>query len=84
MVVPSGPGLSTIDKDTKYWNALKEADFALPDSGFMVILATVFFGFKIKKLSGPKFLRFFLKEEVLRNKDVLFSVDPNVYESKKK
>ena len=81
MVVPSGPGLSTIDKDTKYWNALKGADFAIPDSGFMVILARFFFGLKIKKLSGPKFLRLFLKEEVLRTQGVLFSVDPSEKES---
>ena len=46
MVVPSGPGLSTIDKDVKYWDALKGADFAIPDSGFMVILARIFFGLK--------------------------------------
>ena len=50
MVVPSGPGLSAIDKDIKYWNALKGADFAIPDSSLMVILARVFFGLKIKKL----------------------------------
>jgi len=82
MVVPSGPGLATIDKDTRYWNALKGADFAIPDSGFMVILARVFFGLKFKKLSGPKFLRSFLKEEILQEKGVLFSVDPDDNESK--
>ena len=56
MVAPSGPGLSTIDINLQYWNALKGADFAIPDSGFMVILARFFFGLKIEKLSGPKFL----------------------------
>ena len=29
MAVPSGPGLSLIDKDRQYWNALKDADFAI-------------------------------------------------------
>lgn len=82
MVVPSGPGLSSIDKDFKYWEALKGADFAIPDSGLMVILARIFLGLKIKKLSGPKFIRSFLKEKVLRNKGVLFSVDPNDKELK--
>ena len=81
MVVPSGPGLSTIDQDEKYWNALKGADFSIPDSGFMVILARLFFGLKIKKLSGPKFLRSFLKEDVLRNECVIFCIDPNYKES---
>ena len=82
MVVPSGPGLSEIDKNFQYWNALKGADFAIPDSGLMIILARLFFNLKIKKLSGPKFLRLFLKEEVLKKQGVLFSVDPSEKESK--
>ena len=83
MVVPSGPGLSAIDKDIKYWDALTGADFAIPDSGFMVILARIFYGYKIKKLSGPKFFRKFINEKILHEKGMIFSVDPNVYESKK-
>jgi len=83
MVVPSGPGLSAIDKDIKYWNALKGADFAIPDSSLMVILARVFFGLKIKKLSGPKFFRKFINEKILHEKGMIFSLDPNDYESKK-
>ena len=83
MVAPSGPGLSTIDKDTKYWDALKGADFAIPDSGFMIILARIFYGYKIKKLSGPKFFRKFINEKILHEKGMLFSVGPNDYESKK-
>ena len=81
MIAPSGPGLSAIDKDIKYWDALKGADFAIPDSGFMVFLARLFFGLKIKKLSGPKFLRSLLKEDVLRNECVIFCIDPNNKES---
>ena len=33
MVIPSAPGLSTIFKDERYANAVKKADFALPDRG---------------------------------------------------
>ena len=83
MVAPSGPGLSTIDKDKKYWEALKGADFSIPDSGFMVILSRLFFGIKIKKFSGPKFFRKFINEKFLHEKGIIFSVDPNDYESKK-
>ena len=81
MVVPSGPGLATIDKDLKYYESLKGADFAIPDSSFMVILARLFFRKRIKKLSGPKFLRLFLKEDILKEKNVLFSIDPSNVES---
>ena len=51
MVVPSGPGLSVIDKDDRYYNALKSADFAIPDSGFMIILLRLFFNTNLKKMS---------------------------------
>ena len=81
MVVPSGPGLSTIDNDIRYWESLKGADFAIPDSGLMIILARLFFNLKIKKLSGPKFLRLFLKEDILKKEGVIFSIDPTVKES---
>ena len=82
MVVPSGPGLSSIDKDVKYWEALKGADFAIPDSGLMILLARLFFALKIKKLSGPKLLRLFLQENILQAEGVLFSIDPNDNASK--
>ena len=83
MVVPSGPGLSTIDKDVRYWDSLKGADFAIPDSGFMIILSRLFFNHKIHKLSGPKFFRKFITEKILHKKGMLFSLDPNDFESKK-
>jgi N-acetylglucosaminyldiphosphoundecaprenol N-acetyl-beta-D-mannosaminyltransferase len=81
MVVPSGPGLATIDFNVNYWNAINNSDFAIPDSSFMVILARLFFRKRIKKLSGPKFLRLFLKEDILKEKNVLFSIDPSNVES---
>jgi len=81
MVVPSGPGLSSIGKDLQYTEAVKNADFAIPDSGFMVLLLRWLKGIKIKKLSGFKFLNFFLKENFQKNE--LFLIDPNAYESKK-
>jgi len=81
MVVPSGPGLATIYNDLNYTEAVKNADFAIPDSGFMVLLLRWLKGIKIKKLSGFEFLNFFLKENFRKNE--LFLIDPNSYESKK-
>ena len=81
MVVPSGPGLATIDVDKKYWNALKNSDFAIPDSGFMVILYRLYFHRKIKKLSGPKFIKSFFREEKIRKQKNIFLIDPNHSES---
>lgn len=81
MVVPSGPGLATIDKNTKYYDALKNSDFALPDSGFMILLYRLFFNKSIQKLSGAKFIKEFLKEKDLKQQDVLFTIEPNTKES---
>ena len=83
MVAPSGPGLSNIDREKKYYIALKESDFAIPDSGLMVILARFFNNINLKKMSGPKFFRRFIKEEFLRQDNILFSIDPNNLESNK-
>jgi len=80
MVVPSGPGLSSIGKDLQYTEAVKNADFAIPDSGFLVFLLRWLKGIKIKKLSGFKFLNKFFKESFQKNE--LFLIDPNIEESK--
>ena len=77
MVVPSGPGLATIDQDNKYYSALRGAAFAIADSGFMVLILRLFFGYKIKKLSGLKFFRAFIKEKALQKEGALFCVDPS-------
>ena len=81
MMVPSGPGLATIDKDNKYWQAMKNSDFAIPDSGFMVLLYRLFMGQRIKKLSGAKFIKQFLNEPILTENNKLFMIDPSIEES---
>ncbi len=81
MVVPSGPGLAKIDKDKKYWEAIKNSDFAIPDSGFMVLLYRLFMGERIQKLSGAKFIKLFFDEPLLRRKNIIFSIDPSIEES---
>ena len=80
MVVPSGPGLATIDKDIRYSEAVQNADFAIPDSGYMVLLIKLFKGIKIKKLSGYGFLKHFFQEKFKKND--IFLIDPNKKESK--
>ena len=59
MHVPSGPGLATIGKDSRYTEAVQNSDFAIPDSSYMVLLLRWLKGIKIKKLSGYDFLRIF-------------------------
>jgi N-acetylglucosaminyldiphosphoundecaprenol N-acetyl-beta-D-mannosaminyltransferase len=77
MVVPAAPALATIPRDPNYHSALVNSDFAILDSGFLVLLLRYTKRIRLKRLSGLKFLRLFLEEEALRNERCLFLVDPN-------
>ena len=59
-MVPAAPALATIREDAEYHGALKDADFAIFDSGFMCLLLRLFKGVNVKKLSGLEFMRQFL------------------------
>ena len=80
MIVPSGPGLATIGKDLRYTEAVQYADFAIPDSKYMVFLLKVLKGVRINKFSGYLFLKHFFSEKIFG--DELFLIDPNERESK--
>ena len=38
MVVPSGPGLNTIEDDHTYYRSLRAADLVIADSGYMALI----------------------------------------------
>ena len=82
MVVPAAPALATIQVDRKYYKALLNCDFAIPDSGLMVLVLKIFKFIRIKKLSGLAFLDKFFNENILKEKQCLFLVDPNEKEAK--
>ena len=60
MHIPSGPGLATINKDDRYKRAIQSGDFAIPDSGYFVLLLRILKNIRIKKYSGQRFLKDFL------------------------
>lgn len=80
MVVPSGPGLETIKKDTVYYQSLLTADIVLPDSGYMALIWNTLHRPKLRRISGLEFLvAFFNDEEVKKMPFVL--VDPRPTEA---
>ena len=81
MVAPSGPGLATIGSDLRYTLAIKNSDFAIPDSGYMLLLLRLFKGIKIQKLSGYKFLKQFVNDESFIERD-LFLINPSEKDSR--
>jgi len=77
MVAPAAPALATITKDKEYHLALTNSDFAIPDSGLLVLLLKYLKKIRINKLSGLTFMQNFLKEEAIKTKKCLFLIDPN-------
>ena len=76
LVIPSGPGLSTIETDKNYYKALRNADIALLDSGYFCLLLKLFKFISVKKFSGYKFVSYFLKDKSMLKKKILF-IEPN-------
>ena len=81
LVLPSGPGLSDIKKNVKYHKALKNADIALFDSGYLCLLL------KLKNIHVNKFSGFLFFNKLIHSltkepsKKILL-IDPNKNESK--
>jgi len=78
---PSGPGLSSLNYDTKYSKSLKEADYVFFDSGYFVLLLRFLKKIKVYKYSGYIFLKnlfYYLHKNY--NKKVL-CVDPTPKQS---
>ena len=62
VVAPSGPCMASDLFENKYYKrALEKADLVLPDSGLICLWQNWFIGDKIEKISGLKFLKFFLE-----------------------
>ncbi len=76
-VVPAAPALVKIENDPAYRRALVEADLAIADSGFMVLLWRMLRGGSIARISGLKYLRILLADPRLRERGSIFLVLPH-------
>ena len=65
LVVPAAPALKDLDRDADYRESLLNADLAITDSAFMVLIWNRLQGERIRRLSGLEYLR-----ELLLEKDV--------------
>ncbi len=77
LVVPAAPALVQIQYDPSYRRALVEADLAIADSGFMVILLRLLRGQKIRRISGLQYLRQLLLLPALREPRAVVWVVPS-------
>src|SRR5207249_8827933 len=62
-VVPAAPALVKIENDPACRRALVEADLAIADSGFMVLLWRMLRGRTSARISGLKYLRILLSQD---------------------
>ena len=67
LVVPAAPALVKLRyEDQRYRRALTEADFAIADSGLMVLVWKVIAGKNVTRISGFKYLKGLIKNPELR------------------
>src|SRR5271154_3229591 len=66
LVVPAAPALKDLDRNPGYRESLLNADLALADSAFMVLIWNRLQSPPIKRLSGLEYLREFLLEADVR------------------
>ncbi len=77
VVVPAAPALVNITRDPGYRRALIEADMAIADSGFMVLLWLVLRRQRISRISGLRYLQELFQSRVTPGKDLPFFVMPS-------
>tara|TARA_B110000211_G_scaffold64327_1_gene73849 strand:+ start:4163 stop:4897 length:735 start_codon:yes stop_codon:yes gene_type:complete len=74
---PSGPGLSDLENNLPYHNALAKADFVFLDSGYFVLLLKILKNINVNKCSGYIFFKYFI-DFLKKNRNIkILSVDPN-------
>jgi len=66
LVVPAAPALKDISSNEEYREALMNADVAIADSAFMVLLWNLLERDSIRRLSGLKYLRVLLRQDDVR------------------
>ena len=67
LVVPAAPALKDLDRNREYREALLNADLAIPDSAFMVLVWNRLQRDSLRRLSGLEYLVELLKQESVRS-----------------
>ncbi len=81
IVVPSAPVMTRLAEDPAHREALEGADFAITDSGYMVLLWLLRTGERIRRISGLRLLRALFSRGDFRGKGETFWVMPSIGDS---
>jgi UDP-N-acetyl-D-mannosaminuronic acid transferase (WecB/TagA/CpsF family) len=77
MVAPAAPALVDLDRDRAYRQALEQADLAITDSGFLVLLWNLMNFDRIPRVSGLEYLKFLLAQPDFRKPGAVLWVMPS-------
>ncbi len=80
IVVPSAPTLVELPTDPAYRESVERSDFAITDSGFMVLLWKLITGQTLIRISGLKLLRALLASDDLRDPGSSYWIMPSLVE----
>ncbi|HWW00002.1 MAG TPA: WecB/TagA/CpsF family glycosyltransferase [Candidatus Acidoferrum sp.] len=78
MVAPAAPALLALERDRTYREALLEADLAITDSGFLVLLWNLISTDSICRVSGLEYLKLLLAKPELKARGSTLWVMPSV------
>lgn len=81
IVVPAAPALADLPVDPAYREAVEKSDFAITDSGYMVLLWKILTGQSLARISGLKLLRGLLATEELKRPGASVWIMPSAAES---
>jgi UDP-N-acetyl-D-mannosaminuronic acid transferase (WecB/TagA/CpsF family) len=77
LTVPAAPALVRLRQDPTYRQAMLSADYAIPDSGLMVLAWRILKGEKLARVSGLVYLRELVHQPEFRESCAVFFVLPS-------
>jgi UDP-N-acetyl-D-mannosaminuronic acid transferase (WecB/TagA/CpsF family) len=83
MIAPSAPSLSLLKNDPAYKLAMEHSKFAIFDSSFLCLCLMVLKFTRVKKISGLRFLSYFLSKAKDFKKNSVFLIDPTTIDKLK-
>lgn len=78
LIVPAAPALVRLRDDSIYRQVMLSADYAIPDSGLMVLAWWILKGEKLSRVSGLIYLREVVRRPEFRDAGAVFFVLPSI------
>jgi exopolysaccharide biosynthesis WecB/TagA/CpsF family protein len=77
VVAPAAPSMVNLRYDREYRDALAAAEFAIADSGWMVLLWRILKGRRLSRISGFEYVKRLLEHETVRQPNAVMWVVPS-------